>query len=258
MISQQVDAYKIRAVDPGKTTDCGGFGVAPDGQTYVIKSPKKHPLLPATEAFCESLAIACQLPTTVGAWVEVGGDSCYGSRFEGGLSQALTSGSRQEVETRKRAWSRCTTPGIATAAFAFDLFVFNYDRHANNWAFQVQNGNITARIFDFSKAWWVLASDPAALPSPEAMKQLPQAYERTCMTFRSVSKWVGVDHAAAQNVIDSLHTISPTWVERQIKNLPTGWIDDQTLNRTLQWWSGPQRSHRLSLITQGLKNGTLF
>lgn len=258
MISQQVAPYKISAVDPGSTADCAGFGVASDGQSYVIKSPAKHPLLPATEAFCESLAIACQLPTTVGAWLDVNGASCYGSRFEGGLSRPLTRGNPLLMAARKRDWQRCSLPGIASATFAFDLFVFNWDRHHNNWTFQDQNNTRTARIFDFSRAWWVNAADPSQLPAPDRMQYLDPSFERTCATFRSVCQWTPLDLQAAQKVLDLLASVPPSWVDNQMRTLPTGWLDKTTEDATLQWWSGPQRGQRIQLIEQGLKNGNLF
>lgn len=260
MISQQVAPFKIVAVDPGHTADSTGYGVASDGQTYVIKSPSTHPLLPATEAFCESLAIACQLPTTVGAWVEVGvnGESCYGSRFEGGLSRPLVRGTPLEVSARKRDWQRCSKPGIASAAFAFDLFVFNWDRHHNNWTFQDQNNTRTARLFDFSRAWWVNAADPAQLPAPESMQAMDPLLEKTCATFRNVCQWTPLDLKAAQGVLDLLASVPLKWVETQIDGLPTGWVDKSTKAATLQWWASPQRGQRIQRIEQGLKNGNLF
>lgn len=258
MISQQVAPYKVSAVDPGSTADSSGFGIASDGQTYVIKSPTTNPLLPATEAFCESLAIACQLPTTVGAWLDVGGVSCYGSRFEGGLSRPLARGTYLEVSARKRDWQRCSMPEVASAAFAFDLFVFNYDHHHNNWAFQDQNATRTARIFDFSRAWWVNASDPSQLPAPSSMQHMDPRQERTCATFRDVCKWVPLNTQAAQNVLDLLASIPPNWVENQMRSLPPGWLDSATQHTTLQWWQSPQRLQRIQEIEQGLKNGNLF
>ena len=258
MISQQTAPYKVSAVDPGKTADSTGFGIASDGQTYVIKSPQKHPLLPATEAFCESLAIACQLPTTVGAWLDVGGVWCYGSRFEGGLSRPLVRGSKLEIAARKRDWQRCSAPQVASAAFAFDLFVFNWDHHHNNWAFQDQNATRTARMFDFSRAWWVNAADPSQLPPPGNMQHMPASHERTCATFRDVCKWTPLDTNAARKVLDSLASIGAHWVDRQMQSLPTGWLDDSTKAATLQWWSSPLKQQRIDEIDQGLKNGNLF
>jgi hypothetical protein len=258
MISQQIAPLKMTAVDPGAGRDSAGFGIGTDGQTYVIKSPATHPLLPATEAFCEALAVACQLPATTGAWLDVNGLSCYGSRFEGGLDQPLRPGTPLDIESRKRQWTRCTNPGVATATFAFDLFVFNYDRHHNNWTFQNQNGNITARVFDFSRAWWTCASDPARLPAPAAMKGLPTSSERTCRTYKSVRLWAKEDLSAAQNVLDLLTNVPDSWVARQISGLPAGWIDQQTLDATLAWWASPLKNDRIDQIQQGLKNGSLF
>ena len=257
MISQQIAALKVTAVDPGTTADSAGYGIANDGQTYVIKSPATNPLLPATEAFCEALAVACQLPATTGAWIEVNGLSCYGSRFEGGLDRPMKAGTL-EIESRKRQWSRCTNPGIASAAFAFDLFVFNFDRHHNNWTFQDQNGNITARMFDFSKAWWVVEPDVVDLPAPDTMKAIDRSLERTCITYKSVRAWVKEDLLAAQNVLDLLRQVPFSWIEKQITGLPAGWATPQTLNSTLAWWDSPLKNARIKQIEEGLQNGLLF
>jgi len=258
MISQQIAPLKVTAVDPGATADSAGFGLASDGQTYVIKSPATHPLLPATEAFCEALAVACQLPVTTGAWLDVNGLSCYGSRFEGGLEKPMNPGAALDIESRKRHWKRCTNPGVASATFAFDLFVFNYDRHHDNWTFQNQNGNMTARIFDFSRAWWTCAHDPAKLPAPSAMKLLPKQSERTCHTYKTVRSWAKEDLSAAQNVLDLLHQVSASWVGKQLSGLPTGWVDPKTLQATLAWWSSPHKNNRIQQIEEGLKNASLF
>lgn len=258
MISQQIAPLKITAVDPGTTADSAGYGVANDGQTFVIKSPTTHPLLPAAEAFCEALAVACQLPATTGAWIEANGLSCYGSRFEGGLDQPMKTASPLEIESRKRQWSRCTNPGVASATFAFDLFVFNYDRHHNNWTFQNQNGNTTARVFDFSKAWWVIAQDPASLPAPASMKMLRKEIERTCVTYKTVRGWAKEDLPAAQNVLDLLRQVPATWVDKQINGLPSGWVDQKTLDATMAWWASPLKNERIKQIEEGLKNGSLF
>lgn len=258
-ISQQVAALAVTAVDPPSTTDAAGYGVGADGQSYVIKSPLKHPLLPVTEAFCEALATACQLPTTVGAWIDVNGVDCYGSRFESGLDMPLKAGTKLELDARKRRWQRCTNPGVATGAFAFDLFTFNYDHHHNNWSFHDQNGNTTARMFDYSKALWTLAKDLHKLPPPSKMQHLPPEHERTCLTYKAVRRWVtGDDLAAAGKVLTLLKQIGPRWVETQIKSFPASWMDDTTLGSTLAWWGSQARLDRIQQIEEGLKNGTLF
>lgn len=245
-------------MDPpkGRGLDTAGFAYANDGQTYVVKSNTKHPLLAATEGFCELLAHACQLPATVGAWIDVNGESCYGSRFEGGLDKSKAT-PKLQVDAKKRRWMQCRNSGIATATFAFDLFVFNYDRHHDNWAFQDQNGNVTPRIYDFSRAWWVLCDgDVSKLPPPSSMKNIGQI-ERTCLTFKSVKRWVGEDLLSAQNVLDLLQAIDVSWVESQL-NFPPGWLDKATKDRTLAWWASPNKDARIAEIEQGLKNATLL
>lgn len=264
MISQQIAPLGVRDIDPGSgTADAGGYAECSDGQTYVLKPASLHPLLPATEAFCETLGIACQLPVTVGAWIQLpDGTECYGSRWEGGLVRPLSAGTLMPLQLqmlqRRRQWQRCSAPGIATAMFAFDLFVFNCDRHHNNWTFHEQNGQLTARAFDFSRAIWTLSSQGFAdLPAPPEMQALPPAAERTCATFRDVSRWAGKDFLLAGQVLQLLERIPPAWVQNQLSSLPAGWIDSATLAATVQWWASPDRQARIDSIRQGLSNGTL-
>jgi hypothetical protein len=259
MLGNAIVPLKATSIDPliGNGRDTAGVAVANDGQSYVIKSNTKHRYLAATEAFCEVLGQACQLPNTVGAWVDVAGDSCYGSRFEGGLDKSKRT-DKLQIEAKKRRWLQCTNRGVATAAFVFDLFVFNYDRHHNNVAFQDQNGNVTARFFDFSRAWWVVCDGKIEdLPSPSLMKSIGPM-ERTCATFKSVRRWVGVDLQSGQNVLDLLKIIDTRWVSAKLDLMPTGWLDKSAYDSTLAWWDGPLKTARIAEIEQGLRSATLF
>lgn len=142
--------------------------------------------------------------------------------------------------------------------FAFDLFVFNFDRHHNNWTFHEQNGQLTARAFDFSKAVWTVSPQGfVGLPPPGAMKLMDNRVERTCAAFREVSRWAGKDLLMAGQVLQLLSLIPPAWVQNQLSLLPAGWIDVQTQAATVQWWASPDRISRIDAIRQGLTNGTL-
>jgi hypothetical protein len=258
---QQLIPLAITSVDPPSTADSVGFGFSPnDGQTYVIKSPEIHRLLPATEAFCEWLGAACQLPVTNGAWVDLNGTSCYGSRWEGGLQKDyINENGEVSFTTLKKMWQESTKPSIATAIFAFDLFVNNFDRHFGNYAIQRQNNNFTIRIYDFSRSWWVCADNLSNLPLPSEMKKMPSPDQRTCDTYKMIQKWIGGnDLSAARNVLNLLLQISTELVDRYINTMPTGWLDQQVIDSTLSWWDSSARKARIEDIEQGLKNGTLF
>lgn len=259
-----IEPLEVVDFDPNDTTaDASGFAECSDGQAYVAKLLSAHRHLPVTEAFCEELGAACQLPVTTGAWLRMpDGDQGYGSRWEGGLVRQLAARGgirhRLEMQSRKRQWQRCTSPGQASAVFAFDLFVFNYDRHHNNWTFHEQNGNLTARTLDFSRAVWTV--DPqgfAGLPPVAAMQHLPPTIERTCGTYRTVKRWVGQDLTKATLLLDRLQRIPAQWVQNRLLQMPPGWIAPVDITATVAWWASPARDARLRDIRQGLSNGTL-
>lgn len=259
-----VEPLSVVDFDPNEATaDASGFAECSDGQTYVAKLLSADAMLPVTEAFCELLGAACQLPVTTGAWLRMpDGDEGYGSRWEGGLVRQLSGRNRithgLEMNSRKRQWQRCTSPGQASALFAFDLFVFNYDRHHNNWTFHEQNGNLTARALDFSRAVWTVdVQGFAGLPAVGAMKLLPPTVERTCATYRVVKRWVGQDLQKATQMLDRLQRIPPQWVQNQLSQMPPGWISAAHIAATVAWWASPARDARIHDIRQGLSNGSL-
>lgn len=90
------------------------------------------------------------------------------------------------------------------------------------------------------------------------MKKLPATSERTCCTFKQVQSWTGLDLESAQRVLDLLKLLNASWVKKRIEELPSGWLDTATANRTLAWWDSPSKPARIANIEEGLKNGTLF
>lgn len=247
----------------GASADSPGVGVASDGRQYVLKvATADNPMLPATEAFCASLATACQLPVAAGAWLEFpdNGSQCYGSRLEGGVvSTAAPLGMRSLAqEAMKRRWQRCDNRAVASGHYALDLFLFNFDHHLNNWLFQEMNTRLEVMGIDYSRAFWVVSRDPAALPAPADMLLLNPKFERTVTAGRIIRRWIGFDHETAARTLSILRNVPSAWIANFCQQIPSDWMKDYDRAALEQWWKSPARTARIDAIQQGLNDGSLL
>jgi hypothetical protein len=261
----QIAPILVELTAPGDTADSDGYCRSrKNGETYVIKSARMHPLLPASEVFCAALAEACQLPYAGGAWITLpDGRDAFGSRWEGGAMKPFANspvpviGNRLTRAAIKRQWQRITSPDVASGIYAFDLFLFNYDRHFNNLLHQDQNGVRVVRVIDHSRAWWTVAHDLFTLPAPTQMHGWPG--ERTISAFRDIVQWTQFSAQQAMDTLDLIERTPLQWVNNVcVSGIPPGWLPDPVKDNLLQWWSSTDRNQRIDAIRQGLNNGQLL
>lgn len=223
-----------------------------------------NPLLPATEAFCASLATACQLPVAQGAWLNfTDGTECYGSRLEGGVVKSIADAAifrRTPLlnQALKRRWQRCDNRQVASGHYALDLFLFNFDRHLRNFLFQEMGSRLEVLGIDYSRAWWTVSAQINYLPSPLAMPSLDKRIERTLRAGRIIRKWIGFDLAAALHTLSILRRVPTPWIQNFCTQLPSNWMPDTVANELVLWWNSPSRVDRITLVEEGLKNGSLL
>lgn len=249
----------------GGSADSPGVGVANDGRQYVLKvATAANPYLPATEAFCSSLATACQLPVAQGAWLNFAdGTECFGSRLEGGIVKSIADAAifkRTPLmqQALKRRWQRCDNRQVASGHYALDLFLFNFDRHLKNFLFQEMGTRLEVLGIDYSRAWWVLSEDIAKLDTPANMLTLPREVERTVRAGRIIRKWIGFDLAAAQRTLQILRVVPDSWVRNICTQMPSNWLPPTVANALILWWNSPAKTDRITQIEEGLKNGSLL
>src|SRR5688572_25381694 len=105
---------------------------ASDSMDYVVKTQKRHPAIPASEWICHRLAEECGVPTPQFAIIRLrDGTAGFGSQWDSSIVANLDVINSVVI----------TIPGIPnlapifSAIYVLDLFVFNVDRHINNYFF---------------------------------------------------------------------------------------------------------------------------
>ncbi|MGO4839208.1 HipA family kinase, partial [Rhizobiaceae sp. 2RAB30] len=135
-------AANLGSLDTNEGCFCGDAG------TFVIKKTDAHPSLPHCEWFCSSLANICGVPLVPFSVIRhPDGNYWFGSQWMNGKT--------------KDWWNLAQQGSINFAAladdlsriYAFDLFIHNVDRHANNYMVVPHGGGHRVYSFDYSRAW---------------------------------------------------------------------------------------------------------
>ena len=142
------------------------FVIADDGQEYAAKGihdgnsehvPVPNPnQIPAAEWLCSNLAEICGLPIPNYKILldKNNGDYYFGSRIELACDKTILDGAswlnrikNASEQLKKQLW----------AIHAFDLFIYNIDRHINNYLYVINRSNsFDIQAFDFSLSSLVL------------------------------------------------------------------------------------------------------
>lgn len=150
-------AVKVVWEDPKNLgADCARICRCDDSCEYAVKDGSKDPLLPYAEWFCTHLAELLGIASPACAILEFpDGSTAFGSRWEiGALPMAppntaphwvqLLSSGAINIDDLKPAFSRI---------YAFDNFIHNHDRHANNFLFRSGLTRYAVLAMDYSRAW---------------------------------------------------------------------------------------------------------
>lgn len=228
-----------------KTADCRLFGRGADGCDYAIKDATSHPLVPHSEWFCTKLGELVGIAAPPCVIAKMPDDSLvFASRWEGGIVDQW--------------WSRIGSgeinqqymSDVLSKIYAFDQFISNIDRHANNFLVRQQRTDLVFFAFDYSKAWlWSGAELP---PAP-----LPQA-TRTVTMQRQLSNQIGkyINPSKSEEVINKIREIDNTEIEIILNTHPYSWLPKDKREYILDWWNSSGRHNRLDLIERGIADGS--
>lgn len=217
---------RIRRIDPNPipSADSPGIGVAYSGQRYVLKvASPAHPWLPASEWISHGLAQAMEM--AVPHWtvcVLPGGALCFGSRFEGLVT------AQQFLPTQPPATDN---PHVLGAAYVFDLFTANNDRHPGNWLETEAAGVRLLRPIDCSRAllWrWPLPTPPFG-PGDNSGMFYTLALATRSMPLQDARDALGL-------VVNLKKDVWRTIVE----SVPDGWLPESLARELINWWWSPQ------------------
>lgn len=217
-----------------------------DAGAFVIKKNDVHPALSHCEWFCSSLATAVGVPQVPFNIIRhPDGAYCFGSRW---------------MEGKTKDWWNLALQGAVTFSdlaedlsriYAFDLFIHNVDRHANNYMVVPINGAYKVYSFDYSRSWLISGFPPTTVMT-----------DPTCNTV-NVKNWLKrnfgdyISINAAFEVLDAIDAISVGQVHDIIYAHPKDWLTQQEEDAIIAWWSNGMASERVETIKIGLNNGTL-
>ena len=234
------------------TAHLSGFAIATDEMEYAVKSMRSTPpfpvqnptQVPAAEWFCTNLAEKCGIATPVCKILKciANGEYVFGSRIEfsawkSGLNspQWINLLSNASESLKKQLW----------AIYAFDQFVYNIDRHLNNYLYMENTrGNVIVKTFDFSLSSFVIGwprNTPHILPTDSS----------TTTNWTIAKQFIGDTddlRKCALSVLDKIEKIGVETISDILNSMPEAWMPPMHKEYFLKWWDSEERIDRLNAI----------
>lgn len=240
-------AIAVRRCDPlGVSADCKQVCTAADGSDYAIKEMAVIESMPHNEWFCSLLAERVGIATPTAKIVIVKGVKCFGSRWLAGEEAdwwISVQAGRIDFSDLAASLSRI---------LAFDLFVFNGDRHLKNYFVMPQRLGHAVLAHDFGRAWFYHGVPPPALPMPAA--------SNTMSGHRTIRTLFG-DFVALSEVDDvcaKLKEVTSLEVQQIMDRHPPEWLKPDDQKAIVTWWDAPERVARIDSIERGIKDGSFL
>lgn len=218
-----------RTASPPRTAAADFIGIDDSStQRWLCKGQGRHPMVPATEWICASLAQACGLPVPPFAVVQRADEPqayYFGSQWQGGACDFA------------QVMARISNPDIFARTHAVDLVVHNTDRHRGNFLYLDLAGEIVARVIDFSHALLVMGWPLPPLPLPPA-----------CNTMRELALLLGLEapeRARPLDVTARIGALHANWMRDTLAPMPLPWLAPPLREALHQWWSGDARALRI-------------
>ncbi len=243
-------------LDPNNlgTADSAGACRASDGLEYIIKcktnssSIPRSDLIPHSEWFCSRLGDLIHLPIPAYRTLAMpDGELVFGSRCEGGVMPETVNWWDKveigEIDYNKIKETICRI-------YVFDNFIFNSDRHLNNYLFREARSGWSLFSFDYSRAWLCMG-----LP----LRSLPFApVEKTLKVQRYIRRKFGeyIDQVIVDDVLNKLNYFTENDVNNIIESHPVEWLSENEKDGILSWWASPAKEARINGISEGIKDGT--
>lgn len=232
------------------SADSLGEAEADDRFTYFVKGDAHGRRVRASEWICSHLAEAVHLAAPTCAVIEMSNNErVFGSRKLIGVSD-LVETKTYLITPSTEEDNRLGVIGLGSvlsAIYAFDMFLFNDDRHAGNYL-TIQDGNIRRLYtFDYSRAlfWnWPLNGFPG--PTTNTRK-----------IFSVLKQIHGFSLSDAEATLDRLHAISSSLIQDILNRMPKDWIGEDILPPVVEWWSSDARTDRIEQLRGGLRDGSL-
>lgn len=245
----------------GATGHLRSFAIANDGLEYAIKSLEdgqasnlnvhSPELVPSAEWFCSKLAEACGLPSPPCRILlePVSNQYVFGSRIDlAAYREALEMPqwhrllTESNVQMRKQLWS----------IYAFDQFIFNVDRHINNYLY-VKNRQqaVAVQAFDFSMAGLTMG-----WPNRTRTLLLP-GDSKTVLVWSIIKQVIGSDpayHKSAESLLSKLSSMDISIIQGILNAMPETWLPVLHREALLAWWDSEEKQDRIDIVDKEVKS----
>jgi hypothetical protein len=143
-----------------------------------------------------------------------------------------------------------TIAPVLSRILAFDCFVYNDDRHLNNYLFRQSRNGWIVLAFDWSRAWMCHGFPPQYPPF--------HAKQKTLIAHRYLRNRFGnfVDNTSIDSVLDKIAAIDDNTVENIVRGHPEVWLTDSDKDIMLSWWRSNERLDRILAIKKGISDGS--
>lgn len=200
----------------------------------------------AREWICHALADNAGLPVLEYRPILDGaGRVLFGSRYllnggPGGLSgYKILAGALPLAEARN----------VLSALYAVDLFLGNWDRHADNLMIE-QDAAPRIRVMDFSEA--------PALIDAAARGTIPGAGTVTVTAGRKLRALYGFSPDAATLALDRLDAVTDARLKEIVDGMPSDWLSAPIRSDFQNWWSSSDRTAHVAKVRNGICDGSLL
>jgi hypothetical protein len=138
---------------------------------------------------------------------------------------------------------------VLSALYAVDLFLGNWDRHADNLMIE-QDAAPRIRVMDFSEA--------PALIDAALRGNIPSVGTATVDTGRTLRKLYGFNVTAATLALNRLDEVSGDRLKEILDGMPTDWLPAAASRDLLTWWSSSDRTAHITKVRTGICDGSLL
>ncbi|HCB0667877.1 TPA: hypothetical protein MYM15_000942 [Klebsiella variicola subsp. variicola] len=261
--SQPLFGLEIEEWTPpnGTSGHLRSFAIANDGMEYAVKSIQdgqasnlsvlSPEMIPATEWLCSKLAEACGLPSPPCRVLlePESNQHVFGSRidlaaYRGALEipQWRRLLENSDFHMRKQLWS----------IYAFDQFIYNVDRHINNYLYVTNRQNVVAiQAFDFSMSGMVMG-----WPNRTGTLLLPDD-SKTALVWSIIKTVIGCDPAyrqSAENILVKLGAMDISVIQGILGGMPELWLPVLRREALLSWWDSQEKQNRIDVIDKEVKS----
>ncbi|WP_051502583.1 HipA family kinase [Xenorhabdus cabanillasii] len=240
----------------GNTAHLKNTAIASDGLEYAIKGisdgensfvknvpyPKQ---VPASEWFCSKLAEISGIPTPTCRvlFYPDNNEYFFGSQYDlaslptaidqANIVQSLMS---DDPLLRRQFW----------AIYAFDQFVYNVDRHVNNYLYSTnRDGHFICKAFDFS-----LSSLVMGWPNKYNDMLIPNGMNTTNV-WSAIKNLTSFDKSCkdyALKVLGYIDKIEVESVDNIFSQMPESWINPLQKEALISWWGGSGKKKRVNSV----------